>query len=102
MCQRAGGAPVVAWVTVPRSALEWTGALPRAYRSSPGAHRYFCAECGSPLAFQAEAEQDQVDIAAVSFDDPGSLAPTCHIWVSSRQPWFDTADELPRHGQDSV
>jgi hypothetical protein len=102
MCQRAGGAPVVAWVTVPKPALTWTGAPPRAYRSSPGARRYFCADCGSPLAFEADAEQDQIDVATASFDDSGSLAPACHVWVSSRLPWFDTADRLPRHGQGSV
>jgi hypothetical protein len=101
MCQRAGGAPVVAWVTVPSAALEWTAAQPRAYRSSGTARRYFCAECGSPLAFQADAEQDQIDLATASFDDPAPLAPSCHTWVSSRLPWFDTADEFPRYERES-
>jgi hypothetical protein len=102
MCQRAGGTPVVAWVTVPATALQWTGASPRVYRSSPDACRYFCAECGSPLAFAADAERDWIDITTASFDDPGSLAPAYHVWVSSRLPWFDTNDQLPRHKEGSA
>lgn len=99
MCQRIGGAPVVAWATVPSAAFAWTGTPPRTFRSSASAHRFFCGECGSPLAFQADDQPDQLDLTIASLDDPAALVPQCHTWVTSRVPWFDTSDRLPRYGE---
>lgn len=97
MCQRAGGAPVVAWATVPVASLAWSGTSRRIYRSSPEATRAFCGECGSPLAFQSDAEPDRLDLTIAAFDRADLLAPDHHVWVSSRLPWFETQDRLPRH-----
>ncbi|HEX2529560.1 MAG TPA: GFA family protein [Geminicoccus sp.] len=102
MCQRAGGTPVVAWMTLSTSGLQWTGRPPASYQSSASARRFFCAACGSPLAFQADDEPDQIDLTIASLDDPARAAPTYHAWVSSRLPWFETSDDLPRHEQASA
>ncbi len=40
---------------------------------------------------------ERTDINLVTLDDPVRLAPQYHIWTDSRIPWFDTADDLPRH-----
>jgi hypothetical protein len=101
MCQRAGGAPIVAWATVPGAAFAWTGTPPRTFRSSGSARRFFCGECGSPLAFQADDQLDQLDLTIASLDDPATLAPQRHTWVTSRVPWFDTSDRLPRYAEGS-
>jgi hypothetical protein len=97
MCQRAAGAPVAAWCTVPAAALAWTRGRPRAHRSSERAGRLFCPDCGSQLAFRMLDEPDRLDLAVASLDRPEEVAPEYHIWVSSRMPWFETRDELPRH-----
>ena len=102
MCQRAAGAPVVAWATFPQAGFAWTGSPPRIYRSSPQARRWFCADCGSPLAFQADAEPDRLDLATACFDRPDLLPPDHHVWVSSQQPWLHQSDGLPRHSRDSA
>ena len=46
MCQRAHGAPVIAWLTVPLAAFEVSSGNPVAYRSSAKAFRHFCGACG--------------------------------------------------------
>jgi hypothetical protein len=97
MCQRAAGAPVVAWATVRAAALAWTGAEPRRHRSSAKAERLFCADCGTPLAAQTLAEPDLLDLAVATLDDPADAPPERHDWESSRLPWFDTTDDWPRH-----
>ena len=97
MCQRAAGAPVVAWFTVPAIGVSWLAAEPRVYRSSDAATRRFCPACGSQLAFQADAEPELMDIALASLDRPAVLVPTYHCWTASRISWFDTDDTLPRH-----
>jgi hypothetical protein len=63
--------------------------------------RYFCAACGSPLAFQSDSEPGQLDLTIASLDDPSGLVPTHHSWVSSRLAWFDTKDRLPRYENGS-
>ena len=102
MCRHAGGAPVVAWATVPTAGFEWTTTPPEAYRSSKEARRFFCVRCGSPLAFQSDAEPDRIDLTIASLDDPAALPPKYHCWVESRLPWFDTSDQLPRHEEGST
>jgi hypothetical protein len=97
MCQRAAGAPVVAWATVLTAAFAWTGAEPRRYRSSAKVERLFCPDCGTPLAARTLAEPDRLDLAVATLDDPADVPPVRHDWVSSRLPWFETTDGLPRH-----
>ena len=105
MCQRASGAPVVAWVTARTAHVTFAGPDPLAYRSSPGARRFFCGRCGTPLAFQADATPDLLDLTVASLDQPNLMPPHYHIWTQSRIAWFDTRDPLPRHtdsGPDQV
>jgi hypothetical protein len=97
MCQRATGAPVVAWLTVARAALAWTKDEPAVYRSSEKAERLFCPRCGTQLGFRETALPDQLDVTLASLDDPEAVRPSHHIWTASRIGWFDVADDLPRY-----
>lgn len=99
MCQRSAGAPVLAWATIPTASLTWTKGRPRAYRSSEQAERLFCPDCGCQLVFRGLDEPDRIDLNVTTLDDPGVFRPEYHIWVSSRLPWFDTADTLPRYAE---
>jgi hypothetical protein len=100
MCQRSAGAPVLVWASVPGEALAWTRGQPRAYRSSAKAERLFCPDCGCQLAFLASDEPDRLDLAVATLDDPSIARPAYHIWTSSRLPWFETGDALPRHAEE--
>lgn len=96
LCQRASGAPVMAWLTLPGERFHILAGAPVAFRSSPRAVRRFCGRCGSPLTFEVDGDP-RIDIAATSLDDPTAIAPEYHIWRMSRVPWFETTDTLPRH-----
>ncbi len=100
MCQRASGAPVVAWGTWPIERLRLLGGEPRAFRSSARAERRFCPTCGTQLFFFTEDAPGSIDVTLASLDDPGQVAPQYHIWRMSRIPWLETADRLPRHEDD--
>ena len=97
MCQRATGAPVVAWLTVRRAAFAWIEGEPAVYRSSPKAERLFCRRCGAQLVFREIAEPDHLDVTIASLDKPEALPPGHHGWTASRIAWFDSADDLPRY-----
>lgn len=97
ICQRASGAPVVAWATFPIEALKFTQGTLHQYRSSASAAREFCGHCGTPIAFHALEKATVVDISLASLDDPASLTPQYHIWTMSQMPWLHIADDLPRY-----
>jgi len=100
ICQRASGAPVMAFGTVPLAAIELVGrSQPRRRRSSDIAERWYCGDCGTPLAIHADYQPDTIDIALATLDDPSAFMPSFHIWTESRISWFDTADDCPRHAR---
>ena len=95
MCQRAAGAPVVAWGTWPAERLTWLAGEPRTFASSAKGRRSFCPNCGTPLTFADDLVT--VDVTLASLDDPAAFAPEYHIWTMSRVPWLDIRDDLPRY-----
>jgi hypothetical protein len=101
MCQRASGAPAVAWGTFSPEAFAFVSGTPTVFQSSPRGERTFCPACGTPLSFRPTGGRRDVDITLASLDDPSSLAPDHHIWRSSRIPWFDTTDTLPRYDAET-
>jgi hypothetical protein len=97
MCQKASGAPVVAWLTVPGDAFAFTQGQPVAYRSSARAVRHFCGTCGSQLTFREPEDPSELDINLATLDRPEAVPPQYHIHTTSRMPWLDIHDDLPRY-----
>ena len=94
-CRRVSGAASVAWFTVPRASLRWTGAEPAAYGSSPNVTRRFCRACGTSITFEDGAYKDEVDVATATLDDPDQAPPKDHVFASQRPTWDAIADGLP-------
>lgn len=103
MCQKASGAPMMAWATFPKAKVAFAGKEPKMRKSSDIAERGFCAECGSAMVWQ-RAGAETMDLAVASFDEPNTVAPSEHIWTESRVRWLTLTDHLPRyrerHGSD--
>jgi len=94
LCQRASGAPVLAWATFSGSAFSYQGAMPALFRATPGAQREFCPNCGTQLAFRSDQHPEWVDVTLASLDDPNRIAPEYHIWTDSRIRWLHIDDVL--------
>jgi len=95
-CRRCAGAPVVAWVGFPTTALTVTKGDPAVYASSEGVRRHFCGLCGSGLFYFNEAAlPGVVDVQTAVFDDPEALPPALHVQTAERLGWMKTAHELP-------
>lgn len=96
-CQRTTGAPVLAWTTVPAEAFALLKGRPRVYRSSAWGERHFCGTCGAQILYRDSDGARTVDINIGTLDEPARVAPEYHVHRASRIPWFETADDLPRH-----
>ena len=99
-CQRASGAPVLAWATVRRGAWRWLAGQVAVYASSAAGRRGFCPHCGTALTFSRSDQPDTLDVTLASLDEHAALTPAYHIWMSQSLPGLHWADALPRYWHD--
>lgn len=95
-CRRATSSPFTSFFAVDHARLRFTGIAPATYVSSPGVARSFCPRCGSPVAYQSPARAHELDLYALTLDDPSRFAATVHVHFNERLPWLHLADGLPR------
>ncbi len=95
-CQKASGAPVLAWIQVAPAHFHVTRGQAKAYKSSAHSTRWFCPDCGTPLYMTDNANRS-VGITLGTLDNPNAVHPTVHGWDSERLTWFQTTDDLPRY-----
>ena len=94
MCQKAFGGFYAPLVSVRDAKLTWTRGAPKKYQSSNFVARGFCADCGTPLTYEAP---DGVALAIGAFDDPGVIAPKVQFGVEGKLPYADRIASLPNH-----
>ena len=56
----------------------------------------FCSTCGSAMP-RVDRNRGIAVIPMGSLDDDPGMRPQVHIFVASKAPWFDIADDLPQH-----
>jgi hypothetical protein len=111
MCQLAVGNFFMATVGgVPLDDFSWTKGEPARFQSSSVAERFFCRDCGTPLAFRY-LEWPTMSVTTGSLDEPELGRPTEQYGAESRLPWLDealqtprveTADDPPPGGMDAI
>ncbi len=98
-CQKSVGAPYLAVMFVPATALAITGKY-KEYATLAASgntlYRGFCPECGSSLFARNSVFTEVRPIAAATLDDPGIFKPEKDIWVSDAQPWDYMDPNLPK------
>jgi hypothetical protein len=95
-CQRAAGAPAVAWGMFPEAALTVTQGTPKTINSSGTAMRSFCPDCGTGLFYRnAAVLPGLVDVQTATLDDPEALPPRVQVQTAERLGWMPHLHELP-------
>jgi hypothetical protein len=92
MCQKASGNFYAALVSVRDAKLEWTRGEPKRFQSSNYAFRGFCADCGTPLTFEAP---EGMALAIGAFDEPAEIAPRIQWGIEAKLPYADGIPALP-------
>lgn len=101
-CRRNTSSPVTTFFGVPRDACRFGGDTLAVYQSSPGVRRSFCRRCGTPMAYETDKLPDEIHFYAASLEAPANFTPDFHVFYSERLPWFEVADDLPRHPRGST
>ncbi|MBC8130753.1 MAG: GFA family protein [Rhizobiaceae bacterium] len=92
MCQKAFGAFYAPLVSVEGARLRWTRGALRHFQSSNLVRRGFCADCGTPMSYEAP---DGMALAIGSFDDPSALAPSIQFGTEGKLGYVDRLAALP-------
>jgi len=92
MCQKAFGNFYAPLVSVGEAKLTWTRDEPKRFQSSNHVKRGFCAECGTPLTYEAP---DGVALSIGAFDAPEEIEPTVQWGVEVKLPYVDGLVKLP-------
>ena len=95
-CRRHTSSAVATFVMVQFATLRFTRGKPKEFRSSPGVRRSFCADCGSPIAYQSDRRPEIIDLYVGTLDEPNAVKPWCHTETSEQLEWFEILDDLPR------
>lgn len=100
MCRKAHGAAFATYALVDSGdfVLKSGEGDIASYRSSPQVTRTFCKQCGSTLQFIYADRPGSLWLAMGALDDDPGVKAGQHIFVGSKAPWFDIADDLPQHG----
>lgn len=96
MCRKATGSSFATNMLVREADFVVTSgqALIKAFQSSPGEHRHFCSECGSPIYSKAQAREGTVSVRCGTLDDDPLVRPSVHLYTASKAPWFEVRDHL--------
>lgn len=99
MCRKQHGAAFGTYASARRDAFRWTTGEERIARfaSSPGIERGFCPRCGSTLFWDEIADDRRFGLALGTVDGDPGVRPALHIFVGAKAPWYEIADDLPRH-----
>lgn len=97
MCQKAFGSYFAPLVSVRGANLAWTRGRPKTFNSSNFVLRGFCADCGTPLTYEAP---DGVALAAGAFDEPSRLPPTVQFGTEAKVAFFDALHQLPGYATE--
>ncbi|ABS64664.1 glutathione-dependent formaldehyde-activating GFA [Parvibaculum lavamentivorans DS-1] len=99
ICQKAMASPFLAVASFPKKAVTVTGETAR-WRSSERLWRHFCPKCGSSVTLEP-LDGDRLGFPLATLDDPQSINPEMHIWVSAKVPWLMLSDGLPQYPEGS-
>lgn len=92
MCQKAFGSFYAPLVSVRDAKLVWTRGAPKRFQSSNVARRGFCADCGTPLTYEAP---DGIALAIGALDAPQEIAPKIQWGVEGKLAYVDLIPTLP-------
>ncbi len=88
MCRRTSAAPFVTWLVAPATAFRYTRGEPKVLHSSAKGTRYFCADCGTPLACDVHDRDNEIDVTTGSLDNPNAFAPALAVHEDTKLTWL--------------
>jgi hypothetical protein len=99
-CRRATGSAYKPFAGIERDKLRITQGEDNVMRfgDEHASHDVHCRTCGS-LLYSVVRDNAYVHVTLGTLADTPSIRPSAHIFVGSKAPWHDIADDLPQHDE---
>ena len=103
MCRKAHGAAFGTYGAVQQDQFHWTDGqdLIKIFSSSADMDRTFCSNCGSTFQTIYKPEPDLMYLALGTVDGDPGCRPEYHIYIGSKAPWYEVADDLVQYEFDN-
>tara|TARA_Y100000996_G_scaffold308471_1_gene245184 strand:+ start:164 stop:529 length:366 start_codon:yes stop_codon:yes gene_type:complete len=88
ICRRTSGAPFVSWLAIPVNLFKYLNSKPKKIKSSSHGNRFFCEECGTPIACTLEEDPKNINITIASLDNPEEFVPKDDIYLEDMLDWL--------------
>ena len=100
-CRRMHGAAFATFAGVARGDFHYLDPAPplTTYASSDSHDRVFCSVCGSNIMVVLSDEPDDYYLSMSAIDGLPALPPAYHIFVGSKAPWYQIADDAPQYDE---
>ena len=98
MCQKASGAPFMAFVRFPAAQVHWSQP-PEVFASSNHVERGFCRDCGTPLSYR-DIHGPNISLTLGSLDDPEAIRPEFRFSADREVSWCQSLSSLKRLEMD--
>lgn len=100
-CRRGNGSAYSAncRVLAERFAMVHDAGTLRHFENTPGAKRFFCGTCGSPVFARVDGDPDHIRIRLGTLDRDAVAEIVAHVWVASKARWDRVADDLPQFNE---
>ena len=95
-CRRWTGSPVSAFAAFGVADVVATPDFGKRISVNPGVERWFCPDCGAPIAAKYDYLPGQIYVSVGLFDDPSQLPPQMHAHAEQAVTWLHLEDGLPR------
>jgi len=96
-CRRHTGAVMTSFVGYLKPQVAFTRGTPLVHESSAGVWRRSCADCGTPLSYEATRSAGETHLYLATLDQPAGIRPTLHVFTAEAVPWLEIDDGLPRY-----
>jgi hypothetical protein len=98
MCQKAAGAPFMAFVRFPAAQVHWSKP-PAIFASSNHVERGFCPDCGTPLTYR-DITGPNISLTIHSLDNPAAVQPEMSFSAEAQVAWCRNLADLPNQTID--
>jgi hypothetical protein len=95
-CRRHSGSAMASFAGFRPTQVQFSGEAVKSHHSADGITRSFCNNCGSPVSYQTNANENEIHLYLGLFDHPEKLSPQDHSFFIEKIVWLQVDDQLPK------
>jgi len=94
-CRRCVGSAVATFIGCDKTFFSLIKGELKTFESSPGVTRSFCANCGTPVAYESEKLPGEIHILLGALSHPEAYTPQLEVFCKEKLPWLDLRVDGP-------